>query len=76
LLLTDVIMPEMDGLELARCFIAERPGTPVLYMSGYMEGVAGSGGFDPDDVLDKPFTPTELVRRIEGRMTPARAARP
>jgi two-component system, cell cycle sensor histidine kinase and response regulator CckA len=76
LLLTDVIMPEMDGLELARRLTAERPDTPVLYMSGYMEGLELGSGFDPDDVVGKPFTPSELVRRIEQRLAPARAARP
>lgn len=63
-LLTDLIMPELNGRELAERFRRHRPAAPVLYMSGYAdERVLGKG---PQPVVDlhKPFSPTELVRKI------------
>jgi PAS domain S-box-containing protein len=62
LLLTDVVMPEMDGLELSAYFAAEYPGAPMLLMSGYAEGL-------PDDHagpcrIQKPFTSVTLLSRI------------
>jgi PAS domain S-box-containing protein len=57
LLVTDVVMPLMGGPALAERIAAERPGTPVLFVSGYTEqnafrdGVATQGRF-----LHKPFT--------------------
>jgi CheY-like chemotaxis protein len=62
LLLTDVIMPGMNGLELAARLKAMRP-TPILLMSGYsdrMEGVHDSGV----TYIQKPFTPDTLVRTV------------
>jgi PAS domain S-box-containing protein len=71
LLLTDVMMPEMNGPELARALLASRPDMKVLYMSGYTDDVVlphevgGSAG----SFLQKPITPEVLcakVRRILG----------
>jgi PAS domain S-box-containing protein len=59
LLLTDVVMPEMGGLELARQLALERPATRVLYMSGYSDSSRAA----PDvreRFLPKPFTSEEL----------------
>jgi CheY-like chemotaxis protein len=66
LLLTDVVMPGIDGAELARRFAADRPRARVLFMSGYTEGAlidrAASEVGAP--FLQKPFTPAELTRRV------------
>jgi two-component system, cell cycle sensor histidine kinase and response regulator CckA len=67
LLLTDVVMPEMGGLELARTLQARVPGLPVLYMTGYVD--ARSAGLDgliaDENLLLKPFTPMQLLQRVQ-----------
>jgi CheY-like chemotaxis protein len=58
LLVTDVVMPEMDAFELAGRIMLEFPGTRVLYTSGYTD--AGAEG----PFLQKPFTPAQLVEKV------------
>ncbi|HVI09792.1 MAG TPA: ATP-binding protein [Candidatus Binatia bacterium] len=66
LLLTDVIMPGMNGRELAQRIFEIRPNIKVLYMSGYTENVIGRDGTLEQGVrlLSKPFTLHELKRRV------------
>jgi DNA-binding NtrC family response regulator len=66
LLVTDVIMPHMNGPELAAKLTAIRPDMKVLYVSGYSSNDMGSQGvLDPNvDLLQKPFTPQTLARKI------------
>ena len=66
LLLTDVIMPGMNGRELAQRIAEIRPNTKVLYMSGYTENVIGKNGTLDAGVrlLQKPFTLRELKNRV------------
>jgi two-component system cell cycle sensor histidine kinase/response regulator CckA len=66
LLVTDVVMPEIDGLELAARLRAERPGIRVLYISGYAEDSAAieQALRDGDGFLPKPFTVGDLGRRV------------
>jgi signal transduction histidine kinase/CheY-like chemotaxis protein len=65
LLLTDAIMPGKSGLELANQMVAQRPGIPVIVMSGYTEeSLAISGLTEPVSLLQKPFSPRDLRRRI------------
>jgi two-component system, cell cycle sensor histidine kinase and response regulator CckA len=61
LLLTDVRMPGMSGLELAGHLRRVQPHLPVLLMSGVSS--TETSGFD---VVRKPFTPHELLRRTAG----------
>jgi PAS domain S-box-containing protein len=66
LLLTDVVMPRIAGPELARQFHALRPGSRVLYMSGYTGETVGRQGVLPEGVqlVEKPFTPDVLTARV------------
>jgi two-component system, cell cycle sensor histidine kinase and response regulator CckA len=58
LLVTDVVMPEMDAFELAERITAEIPGVRILYTSGYTDAAA-EGPF-----IQKPFTPAQLVAKV------------
>jgi PAS domain S-box-containing protein len=66
LLLTDVVMPGMNGRELARRVSLLRPDTKILFMSGYTENVIDRNGtIDPGvDLLQKPFSMSELVSKV------------
>jgi two-component system cell cycle sensor histidine kinase/response regulator CckA len=66
LLVTDVVMPNMSGKEVADALVASRPGLKVLYVSGYAEDTdVVRGVLDSSvDFLSKPFTHRDLARRI------------
>jgi CheY-like chemotaxis protein len=67
LLLSDLMMPGMDGRELARRLLADRPGLRVLFISAFYTEI---GGREWDDVtgqaafLAKPFTPASLAAKV------------
>ena len=66
LLLTDVMMPGMNGRKLAELLLARRPSLRVLFMSGYAEDVLASDvGLVPGAAfLGKPFKPKALVAKV------------
>ncbi|PZR71680.1 MAG: hybrid sensor histidine kinase/response regulator, partial [Chthoniobacterales bacterium] len=66
LLVTDVIMPHMNGHEVAEKLSSIRPEMKVLYVSGYSDNDIGDHGvLDPRfELLQKPFTPQTLARKI------------
>ena len=66
LLVTDVIMPHMNGHELAAKLCLIRPDMKVLYVSGYSDNDIGDhGDLDPrHELLQKPFTPQTLAAKI------------
>jgi signal transduction histidine kinase len=66
LVLTDVIMPEMNGKAMADKLVADHPGLKILFMSGYTDdAIAHQGVLDPGvELLLKPYTPAELVLRV------------
>ena len=64
LLLSDVVMPEMGGGELARRMVTVRPDIRVLFMSGYNEDDMVNRGLKPSNLLQKPFTEEELMNKL------------
>jgi nitrogen-specific signal transduction histidine kinase/CheY-like chemotaxis protein len=76
LLLTDVVMPEISGRELARSVAGLEPGIGVLYMSGYTDGVIAHHGVLDAGVayIQKPFTADSLARKVREALD-TRAAR-
>jgi PAS domain S-box-containing protein len=77
LLVTDVVMPEMSGVELAEELVAGWPELAVLFMSGHLdEDAVARHPLDPDaDLLAKPFTPDQLGRRVRHALDRATAQR-
>ncbi|HEY7766906.1 hybrid sensor histidine kinase/response regulator, partial [Longimicrobium sp.] len=70
LLLTDVVMPQVKGPELARRVQAVRPGVRVVFMSGH---TSGSGAFEdagelPPNLLEKPFSLDQLLRHLHAAL--------
>jgi two-component system cell cycle sensor histidine kinase/response regulator CckA len=63
LMLTDVVMPEMSGYELATRTLERRPEIRMMFMSGYSHPAAGSQAVR-GELLQKPFTTDELTRTI------------
>jgi two-component system, cell cycle sensor histidine kinase and response regulator CckA len=66
LILTDVVMTDMNGREVAKQVALVRPDARILFMSGYTANViAHQGVLDPDvHYLQKPFTPDSLARKV------------
>ncbi len=75
LLVTDVVMPEMNGHELSKHLQARRPGLPVLFMSGYPANIAAKRGVLDGDVafLQKPFTVSQLSEIVRSTLEAADA---
>jgi two-component system cell cycle sensor histidine kinase/response regulator CckA len=65
-LVTDVVMPEMNGHELAQGLLAERPDLRVLYISGYTPDVVRGKGVltQQESFLQKPFTAAALTQAV------------
>ncbi|HYW31864.1 MAG TPA: PAS domain S-box protein [Gemmatimonas sp.] len=64
-LVTDMIMPEQNGLQLAKTLRIDRPELPVLFMSGYFEGSITETERAPHTAfLEKPFSTEQLLNRI------------
>ncbi len=65
LLVTDVVMPRLDGCELARRLTAERPGLRVLYLSGHgLDSATRRGMVEGSTLLEKPFSTETLSFRV------------
>ncbi len=64
LLLTDIIMPKINGLVLAERILEERPNVSVLFMSGYVEGSLLMAKHPQSILLQKPFTPDSLIKGV------------
>ncbi|HKF54181.1 MAG TPA: PAS domain S-box protein [Blastocatellia bacterium] len=65
LMLTDVVMPKMNGRQLAERLAPLRPGMKVIYMSGYNDDIVLNAGLAPHIAfLQKPFPPDLLVEKV------------
>src|SRR6478672_7465835 len=67
-LVTDIVMPGLSGIELAAQLRIEKPDLPVLYVTGYQQYTALA-----DECLAKPFRPVELVQKVEALLDAAPA---
>jgi signal transduction histidine kinase/ActR/RegA family two-component response regulator len=71
LLLTDVVMPGMSGLQLAEEAARLRPELPVLFMSGFPRDLWERGAIDRNlAIMEKPFDSQELLRRVSEALSP------
>jgi PAS domain S-box-containing protein len=77
LLFTDVIMPGLNGRELAEQLTARAPALRVLFMSGYTDdAISRHGGLDADFVfLEKPFAPDTLIAKVHEALRQRTAAK-
>lgn len=64
LLLTDVVMPEMHGSELAKAFRVLRPTAAVVFVSGHARDAFAKGTGEIVNYLGKPFSREELGERL------------
>jgi PAS domain S-box-containing protein len=66
LLVSDVVLPDISGTELAKRLAAKNPRMKVLFMSGYIGDAIVRSGIQEQDVafLQKPFAPITLVRKV------------
>jgi PAS domain S-box-containing protein len=73
LLLTDVVMPGMDGLELCRRFAAACPDVPILLMSGFVDRAFPGASKEAQGIplLQKPFTSLQLIEAVTAAMAQA-----
>jgi len=72
-LLTDVVMPGMNGAELARLALDLRPRLTVMFMSGYADPEEITGALQRHRLVRKPFLPADLARQIEAAMAESQA---
>jgi len=76
LLVTDVVMPGMSGVELAVAARERRPDLPVVFVSGYTGDTTIAGSDDPATAfLAKPFDGDDLLRAVRSTLDGAKTHR-
>jgi PAS domain S-box-containing protein len=76
LVLTDVVMPGMNGPEFAERWLQEHPDTPVLFMTGYAEESVLPFSVNPENLLLKPFKPAQLLQKAASVLAKRQAQAP
>jgi two-component system, cell cycle sensor histidine kinase and response regulator CckA len=73
LLLSDMLLPELSGFDLAQKALERNPELKVLFMTGYVEGDIVQRGISElgASFLDKPFQPATLLSRVHDAIAPA-----
>lgn len=76
LLLTDIVMPELDGIALALKVARDRPGLPVLLMTGYAAERQRAHNLEEliCEVVAKPFSLAQIHRAVDAALAEDRAA--
>jgi len=71
LLLTDIMMPDMTGPEMAKLMRGMRPDLQIVYMSGYADGHIKASDFPGERIpfITKPFNPAEMKRIVKNSIT-------
>jgi hypothetical protein len=71
LLISDIVMPEMDGTKLAGRLVAMNPDLPVLFMSGFLteSEIADTSAISQYAFIRKPFRPSTLVQAVRTMLT-------
>lgn len=67
-LISDIQMPEMDGIKLAERVLKIRPETSVLLISGHLKDPPATARSGRVKYLGKPFFPSDLIRVLEGML--------
>jgi two-component system cell cycle sensor histidine kinase/response regulator CckA len=72
LLLTDIVMPEMSGVELADRMAREHPDVRILFMTGYAEEAVVNEGIlgKHRECIGKPFTQEQITTRVRKILSP------
>jgi two-component system cell cycle sensor histidine kinase/response regulator CckA len=74
LVITDVVMPNLDGRQLGRCLAAECPEVPIIYISAFPPGDLFSRDAPTGAMfLQKPFSPEELQAAVRACLTGKRS---
>ncbi len=70
LLITDIVMPHMNGKQLSQRIMSLRPGIKTIFMSGYTPEAIIDNGIIKDDVhfIQKPFSPIDLTRMVRNAL--------
>ena len=76
LILLDLMLPELDGIEVCRRIRAEHPNLPILMLTALGEAEDRIAGLEvgADDYVTKPFSPRELVLRVDALLRRSGAA--
>ena len=69
-MVTDVVMPHMNGRDLVRRVRQMRPEMKVIYMSGYTDNLVLQGGMveEGSDFIQKPFSSDTLAKRVRAAL--------